>query len=123
MKLIFEKSAEERGLSILSPLDVPETEISDKNKRSATLPLPQISEGEISRHYTALAKRAHGVNDGFILSALHDEVQSKAQRRNGRSQGLRRRPSACGGGICSGLSWKCSLFLSNTCARSPAWTA
>ena len=29
------------------------------------MPLPELSETEISRHYTALAKRAHGVNNGF----------------------------------------------------------
>ena len=29
------------------------------------LVLAILSETEISRHYSALAKRAHGVNDGF----------------------------------------------------------
>ena len=63
MKLIFERSIPGIGQTLLPPLDVPAAEIS--KKREASLPLPQISEGEISRHYTALAKRAHGVNDGF----------------------------------------------------------
>ncbi len=63
MKLLFEKSVEGRGCSILPPLDVPACE--PKEKRQAPLRLPQIAEVDISRHYTELAKRTHGVNDGF----------------------------------------------------------
>jgi glycine dehydrogenase subunit 2 len=29
------------------------------------LPLPEMSETQLSRHYTELAKKTHGVNDGF----------------------------------------------------------
>ena len=64
MKLIFEKSAEGRRLSILPPCDVPET-VLGVPKRETELHLAKLSENDISRHYTQLAKRAHGVNDGF----------------------------------------------------------
>lgn len=64
MKLIFEKSYPGRGSCILPPCDVPEC-LPDVPKRGIALELPEISENELGRHYTALAKRAHGVNDGF----------------------------------------------------------
>lgn len=64
MKLIFEKSQPGRGSAILAPLDVPEV-LPGAPKRELALRLPEISENELGRHYTALAKRAHGVNDGF----------------------------------------------------------
>ncbi len=45
--------------------DVPEVQLPEELQREQALYLPELSETEISRHYTALAKRAHGVNDGF----------------------------------------------------------
>lgn len=65
MKLIFEKGAEGRGLGLISECDVPRTELPAAHARKQELRLPQLSENEISRHYTGLAKRTHGVNDGF----------------------------------------------------------
>lgn len=63
--LIFEKGKEGRGLSLLPECDVEVIMPEDKNRRERTLHLPQLSETEISRHYTELAKKCHGVNDGF----------------------------------------------------------
>ena len=63
MKLIFEKGAPGQHLDMLPSCDVPEVSLSQERK--APLPLPQVSETELTRHYTALAKRVHGVNDGF----------------------------------------------------------
>lgn len=63
MKLIFEKGAPGQRLSLLPPCDVPEAALSQP--RTAPLDLPHVSETELTRHYTALAKRVHGVNDGF----------------------------------------------------------
>ncbi len=63
MELIFEKSAMGRHLSILPDCDVPVYMPSDM--RSKPPVLPQLSENDISRHYTELAKNTHGVNDGF----------------------------------------------------------
>ncbi len=64
MKLVFEKSVEGRGLSLLPPCDVPVYELKAE-MRKLPLHLPQLSENDISRHYTECAKRTHGVNDGF----------------------------------------------------------
>ncbi len=65
MELLFEKSMPGHGCDIFPECDVPVTELSANLCRQADLPLPELSETEISRHYTALAKRAHGVNNGF----------------------------------------------------------
>ena len=63
MKLIFEKGAPGQHLSLMPPCDVPEVQLS--HPRTQPLDLPHVSETELTRHYTALAKRVHGVNDGF----------------------------------------------------------
>ena len=65
MKLIFEKSCAGRGSVLLPTCDVPEVSLPAELQREEALRLPELSETEVSRHYTALAKRAHGVNDGF----------------------------------------------------------
>ena len=65
MKLLFEISKDGHGCDLLPALDVPETSLSEKNRRGIPLPLPQLSETEISRHYTRLIKRTFGVNSGF----------------------------------------------------------
>ena len=65
MELIFERSREGRGCAILPGLDVPAAELPEALRRGRKLHLPQIAEVDISRHYTALMKRTHGVNDGF----------------------------------------------------------
>ena len=63
MKLIFELGAEGRGLSLMPACDVPEVKLSAE--REVAPRLPHVSENELTRHYTALCKRVHGVNDGF----------------------------------------------------------
>ena len=63
MKLIFELGTEGRGLSLMPACDVPEYTLPEE--RAAPLRLPHVSENELTRHYTALCKRIHGVNDGF----------------------------------------------------------
>lgn len=64
MKLIFERSMPGRGCSILPPCDVPAADLTGF-EREKELHLPEISENDISRHYTELTKQTHGVNDGF----------------------------------------------------------
>ena len=63
MQLIFEKGAPGRHLSLLPGCDVPEVTLS--HPRKAELELPEVSETEVTRHYTGLCKQVHGVNDGF----------------------------------------------------------
>ncbi len=65
MKLIFEKTKTDRGSVLLPPLDVPETELKACYKREKELHLEAMPETDISRHYTELAERVYGVNNGF----------------------------------------------------------
>jgi len=63
--LVFEKSKAGRGCTNLPACDVEITLPSEKDARVSALHLPEISENDLSRHYTELAKKCHGVNDGF----------------------------------------------------------
>ncbi|MDR3331503.1 MAG: aminomethyl-transferring glycine dehydrogenase subunit GcvPB [Synergistaceae bacterium] len=65
MKLSFEKSRPGRGSRILPETDVPERSLPDALLRKDAPRLPEMSQGDISRHYSALARRVHGVSDGF----------------------------------------------------------
>ena len=65
MKLIFERSKEGRSLSLLPTCDVPLVSPSENNKRQDKINLPEVSETEISRHYTKLAGETFGINNGF----------------------------------------------------------
>lgn len=65
MKLVFEKGCEGRRLDLVSGLDVPRVAFDQAHLRDVKPRLPHLSENEISRHYTELSKRSHGVNDGF----------------------------------------------------------
>ena len=64
MELIFELGQEGRGLDLLPECDV-EAVTLKAPERKQEMHLPHVSENELSRHYTNLAKRTHGVNDGF----------------------------------------------------------
>ena len=67
--LIFEMSREGRVGYSLPELDVPETELESLLPgdyiRNEDAKLPEVSELDIMRHYTALSKRNHGVDSGF----------------------------------------------------------
>jgi glycine dehydrogenase subunit 2 len=65
MQLIFEKSRAGRSCSVLPSCDVPDAPLPARFARSALPKLPSLDENEISRHYSSLAKRSFGVNDGF----------------------------------------------------------
>ena len=65
MKLLFERSHPGRRCTILPACDVPTCEIEPVLCREQAPHLPQMSENELSRHYTELAKQTYGVNDGF----------------------------------------------------------
>ena len=65
MKLIFEKSAPGRKCSILPKCDVETVELPKELQRELNPALPEMSETDISRHYTELNHRVHGVNCGF----------------------------------------------------------
>ncbi|MDN3449897.1 aminomethyl-transferring glycine dehydrogenase subunit GcvPB [Planococcus sp. APC 3906] len=67
--LIFEMTKEGRVGYSLPELDVPEIDLNDILPagliREEAADLPEVSELDIMRHYTALSKRNHGVDSGF----------------------------------------------------------
>ncbi|HSI67359.1 MAG TPA: aminomethyl-transferring glycine dehydrogenase subunit GcvPB [Planococcus sp. (in: firmicutes)] len=67
--LIFELTKEERTGYSLPSLDVPEVDLYDlmpaELVREELAELPEVSELDIMRHYTALSNRNHGVDSGF----------------------------------------------------------
>ena len=65
MKLIFEKSVPGRGMQYLPACDVPTISMPVGLERGEKPKLPQISETDLSRHYTELNRQVHGVNCGF----------------------------------------------------------
>ena len=84
MKLIFELGVEGRGMTLMPECDVPEYQLPEE--RSEALHLPHVSENELTRHYTALCKRIHGVNDG--AAGLHPAPPAPEHRdRAGRARG------------------------------------
>ena len=65
MKLIFEKSIPGRRCTILPACDVESVSLPVSLRRETKPALPEMSETDISRHYTELCKQVHGVNCGF----------------------------------------------------------
>ena len=65
MLLSYEKSIPGRQSDILPELDVPSYSLPDAFSRQDMPILPSLNECDVSRHYTELAERAHGVNNGF----------------------------------------------------------
>ncbi|MGM0900052.1 MAG: aminomethyl-transferring glycine dehydrogenase subunit GcvPB [Bacillota bacterium] len=69
MPLIFEVSSPGRIGYSLPEMDVPEIDIAELLPegylREEKAELPEVSELDIMRHYTALSKRNHGVDSGF----------------------------------------------------------
>lgn len=65
MELLFEKSISGRRSTILPACDVPVVAPSKEEARQESLNLPELSEIDVARHYAALERRTHGVNNGF----------------------------------------------------------
>ncbi len=65
MKLLFERSRTGRAMSFLPDCDVPEVSFDESLLRSSAPRLPELSEVDLDRHYTALSKETYGVNSGF----------------------------------------------------------
>ncbi len=65
MELIYEIGGTGRGLDLLPECDVEVTEMPESLKRNTMPGLAEVSETEISRHYTRLAGRSYGINNGF----------------------------------------------------------
>ncbi len=65
MKLVFEKSVPGRHTTMLPACDVEEVALPQALVREVAPALPELSETEVSRHYTELCQHVHGVNCGF----------------------------------------------------------
>ncbi|GMA52382.1 hypothetical protein GCM10025857_37390 [Alicyclobacillus contaminans] len=65
--LIFELGAPGRRAYTLPDLDVPETSLDEVAEwvRTQDPLLPELSEVDVVRHFTALSTRNHGVDSGF----------------------------------------------------------
>ena len=63
--LVFEKGAPGRSMQNLPPCDVETISFGADITRDEDPRLPAMTEGEVSRHYSDIARRCHGVNDGF----------------------------------------------------------
>lgn len=65
MKLLFERSVQGRRCTLMPKSDVPQAALPEEYRREQAPDLPQLSEVDLSRHYTELSKQVFGVNDGF----------------------------------------------------------
>lgn len=64
MQTVFEKSVKgKRGVTI-APVEVEKYDFNERYLRDDVV-LPELAEVDVVRHYTALSKRAFGVDDGF----------------------------------------------------------
>ena len=65
MKLIYEKSQRGRRASSIPQPDLPAGDVPEELRRAAAPRLPEVSEPELVRHFTALADRTFGIDTGF----------------------------------------------------------
>ena len=72
MKLIFEKSVPGRHLSLLPPCDVDMVNVPEGLERQTPPGLPELSETDLSRHYTELSHR--GERRVLPLRFLYHEI-------------------------------------------------
>ncbi|MDV2685122.1 aminomethyl-transferring glycine dehydrogenase subunit GcvPB [Alkalihalophilus lindianensis] len=91
--LIFELSKEGRIGHSLPDLDIPveplENLLPDEYIRKEEAELPEVSELQIMRHYTALSKRNHGVDSGFYpLGSCTMKYNPKINENVARYEGL-----------------------------------
>ena len=63
--LVFERSRPGRRSVTLPQGDTPSCELPEGLRRQAPLPLPELAEVDLVRHYTGLSRRAFGVDNGF----------------------------------------------------------
>ncbi|NIW45143.1 MAG: aminomethyl-transferring glycine dehydrogenase subunit GcvPB [Gammaproteobacteria bacterium] len=88
--VIYDKSSPGRRGVRFPASDVPEFEFPDHLKRDS-LPLPEISENEVIRHFTRMSQLNHGVDIGFYplgscTMKYNPKVNEEAARKFGFSQ-------------------------------------
>lgn len=65
MKLSFERSVAGRRGVVIPKTAVPSAKLDDALLRKSPLRLPELSEIDVSRHYSELEQQVYGVNNGF----------------------------------------------------------
>lgn len=89
--LIFELGRPDRKAYTLPPLDVPEAslgELADFERKVAPN-LPEVSEVDVIRHFTALSTRNHGVDSGFYpLGSCTMKYNPKRNEKMARLPGM-----------------------------------
>ncbi|GEO25802.1 putative glycine dehydrogenase (decarboxylating) subunit 2 [Alicyclobacillus acidoterrestris] len=92
-KLIFEMSQPGRKAYSLPELDVPEADLGELAglTRLEQPPLPEVSEVDVIRHFTALSQKNHGVDSGFYpLGSCTMKYNPKRNERAARLDGFAR---------------------------------
>ena len=68
-ELLFERSKPDRRAYVLPELDVPlvdpKSDLPEGLLRTSSPELPEVSEGELIRHYVQLSHNNHSVDSGF----------------------------------------------------------
>ena len=122
MKLIFERSVPGHGTEYLPPCDVEEVALPPHLRRAAPPKLPQLSESEVSRHYTQLSKQVYGVNCGFYpLGSCTMKYNPRIDEEMAALPGftnIHPWPPA----IPRKAAGRCWTWRRSSFARSPAWT-
>jgi glycine dehydrogenase subunit 2 len=86
--LIFELSRPGRCATTLPDLDVPPTELPEDLVRE-DLPLPEVSEADLVRHYTHLSQMNHAVDTGFYpLGSCTMKYNPKVNEETARLPGF-----------------------------------
>ncbi len=91
LPLIFELGEPGRRAYTLPELDVPETNLVDLGDlvRAEDAHLPEVSEVDVIRHFTALSTRNHGVDSGFYpLGSCTMKYNPKRNEKVARLPGL-----------------------------------
>lgn len=123
MELLFEKSRAGRGCDLLPPLDVPPAHLMEGTERRTPLRLPEMSEVDLSRHYSELERRSHGVNNGFYpLGSCTMKYNPRIHEETAALPGFAgytppRAPTR------SRAAWRRCTWPRSCCARSREWTA
>ncbi len=126
MKLIFEKSVPGRRCTILPPCDVERRLTCRSPCGGARSPaLPELSETDISRHYTELCQQVHGVNCGFYpLGSCTMKYNPRIDEEMAALPGFTGvHPLAPREHAVAGMPGGAGHRQATISAKSPAWTA
>lgn len=123
MKLIFERSVPAAAAASSPACDVEETPLPESLRRAEAPVLPELSEQDLSRHYTELNHHVHGVNCGFYpLGSCTMKYNPRINEEMAALPALRVSirwlpPTRCRAAVV------CWSLRSSICVRSRAWTA